>query len=711
MLSVLATLCLGCQTDLNTPEVQELSITDPHVIQQPLLFAGPYGLNPSLHQPIVQSGHSQQKPTSPQHSTQPFPPLPAITPTSQSQAGPQGGATFPTDVNIPTGTGGVPPFEDSQPYSPAPVPPNSPLLIISPAARPSGPGPRHTEVPNLLSSPAASQGGAATPTYRPTARPSGPTPRQVASPLPSSDDSQGGAATPTNKPPTYSPAARPSGPAPRPQDIPPRSSPDDFQGGAATPTDRIPVYSPATRPSGPTNIPALPSSSSPQDSVEGGAATPVDRVPTSSPTARPSGPVPRNLPSSTPLNNSVEGGAATPTDQTPHSSPAVRPSGPPLIQQKPQPTMPEASRNNPSPTSIPRFRSVPSPPPQQNISPTSQPVLVQDTPKVPAQTTAQSPTVPADIPIQQPKITPQNRLPTDLTPIGAADDPQVSFIVLENSTTDFKLDFDEFGKENLKIEEVVTFRVRNGDVVTFTTGMNTYSQDGQEPVKNIPLILGWETEVGEVSINVAAGAEVFNRLAPQPTFKVGAKTSLFGQVLVSGEVEHGPYKFNTTTLENDISYWRIRPSVFWQIDSKTTFFGLLQAGFFSDGNQEIQSFSRLERKIGPFSVAANVFTWNFAEDLEAESGYFSPLGFLLYNAEVGWKGKIFDPLTCQFAASIGNQVVNGGKSTGRGLQAKCTASLAENVELDFGYVLTNIISSGSGASNSHIFSGQLRIDF
>ncbi|WP_235107745.1 hypothetical protein [Acaryochloris sp. 'Moss Beach'] len=333
MLSVLATLCLGCQTDLNTPEVQELSITDPPVIQQPLLFAGPYGLNPSLHQPIVQSGRSQQKPTSPQHSTQPFPPLPAITPTSQSQAGPKGGATFPTDVNIPTGTGGVPPFEDSQPYSPAPVPPNSPLLIISPAARPSGPGPRQTEVPNLPSSP---------------------------------DDFQGGAVTPTDKPPTYSPAARPSGPAPRPKDIPPRSSPDDFQGGAATPTDRLPVYSPATRPSGPTNIPVLPSSSSPQDSVEGGAATPVDRVPTSSPTARPSGPVPRNLPSSTPLNNSVEGGAATPAEQTPNSSPAVRPSGPPpLAPLRSQPTVPEASRNNLSPTSIPRFRSVPSPPPQQ----------------------------------------------------------------------------------------------------------------------------------------------------------------------------------------------------------------------------------------------------------------------------------------------------------------------------------------------------------
>lgn len=669
MLSVLATLCLGCQTDLHTSEVQEFSTL---VIQQPLLLAGPYELNPGFHPPMVQPDRSQQKPTSPQYSTQP---LPAITPSSQPEAGPQGGATFPTDVNIPAGTGGIPPFEDSQLYSPSPVPPNSPLLIISPAARPSGPPPRQTEVPNLPSSPNLSQGGAATP-----------------------------------RPPAYRPGVRPSGPAPRPSDIPPRLSPDNVQGGTATST---PTYSPAARPSGPTSRPTdIPALSSPPDSFEGGAATPVDSVPAYSPAARPSGPVPRNIPSTTPFQNSVEGGATTPAEQTSHSSPAVRPSGPPPpLHQKSQPTVPEASRNRPSPAFAPRFRSVPSPPPQQNISPTSQPVLVQDTPQVPTQTTAQSPGVPPDLPIQQPQITPPDQFSTESTPIGAADDPQVSFIVLESSTTDFKLDFDEFGKENLKIEEIVTFRVRNGDVVTFTTGVNTYSQEGQEPVKNIPLILGWETEFGDVSVNVAAGAEVFNRLDPQPTFKVGAKTSLFGQVLVSGEVEHGPYKFNTTTLENEISYWRIRPSVFWQIDSKTTFFGLLQAGFFNDGNQEIQSFSRLERKIGPFSVAANVFTWNFAEDLESESGYFSPLSFLLYNAEVGWKGEIFDPLTCQFVASIGNQVVNGGKSTGRGLQAKCTASLADNVELDFGYVLTNIISSGSGASNSHIFSGQLRIDF
>lgn len=705
MLSVLATLCLGCQADLNPPRGQELS---PPVTQQPLLLAGPYGVNPGLHQPIIQPNPSLHRPASPQQSSQPLPPFRGIPPTSQPGAGPQGGTAFPTDVNFPAGTGGILPVEDSQSYSPSPVPPNSPLLIISPATRHSGPTLRQPQVlnPPLPSSlPDASQGGAITPrptANSPAARPSGPAPRPIASPLTSSDNFQGGAANP--RPTANSPAARPSGPDPRPANLFPPSSPDDFQSGAATPAN-----SPAARPSGPaprpTDIPTRPSL---PDSFEGGAATPIDSVPANSPTVRPSGPVP----SSTSPKDSAEGGAATPAHQAPHSSPAVRPSGPPPpLQQRSQPTVPEASRNSPSPSSTPRFRSVPSPPPQQNISPTSQPVLAQDTPKVPTQTTAQSPTAPADLPVQLPQIKPPERLSTASTPMGAADDPQVSFIVLENSTTDFKLDFDEFGKENLKIEEVVTFRVRNGDAITFTTGMDTYRQEGQEPVKNIPLILGWETEVGEVSIDVAAGAEIFNRLAPQPTFKVGAKTSLFGQVLVSGEVEHGPYKFNTTTLENDISYWRIRPSVFWQIDSKTTFFGLLQAGFFNDGNQEIQSFSRLERKIGPFSVAANVFTWNFAEDLESESGYFSPLSFLLYNAEVGWKGEIFDPLTCQFAASIGNQVVNGGKSTGRGLQAKCTASLADHVELDFGYVLTNIISSGSGASNSHIFSGQLRIDF
>lgn len=400
----------------------------------------------------------------------------------------------------------------------------------------------------------------------------------------------------------------------------------------------------------------------------------------------------------------------SPQEQAPKPQPAssaTQSSSPPV-------ESPQGGVVSPPAGSAPHFRSLPTPDRQQNISPASQPPLVKEQPtSTPPPTTVQTPTVPADIPIEPPEFASPQRFPTDITSvaIGAADNPQVSFIILQNSTTNFKLDFDEFGKENLKIEEIMSFRLRNGDLARFTTGLNTYKQNNLEPVQNIPLILGWETEIGDVSVNVAAGAEIFNRLAPQPTFKVGAKTSLFGEVLVSGEIEHSPYKFNTTTLENGIRYWRFRPSVFWQIDSKTTLFGLFQAGFFNDGNQEIQSFSRLERKIGPFSVAANVFTWNFAEDLEAESGYFSPLKFLLYNAEVGWKSKIFDPLTCQFAASIGNQVVNGGKSTGRGLQAKCTATLAENVDLDFGYALTNIISSGAGASNSHIFSGQLRIDF
>ena len=438
-----------------------------------------------------------------------------------------------------------------------------------------------------------------------------------------------------------------------------------------------------------------------------------------SPVARPSGPAPLHSPRPSPPSLGViQGGVVPPTDEPQRARPSG-PSLPPTLQESPLPapaTDPEPdTSDNSAEQSVPRFRPLPEPTVPPDISPTSQPVLPQDQtspdPKTAVEPPIEPPTVPADIPVQKTRSSIPPSSPTAIVPLGAADDPQVSFIVLESSKTDFKLDFDEFGKENLKIEEVVSFRIRNGDRATFTTGLNTYKQTDLEPVKNIPLILGWETELGDISVNVSAGAEVFNRLAPQPTFKVGAKTSVFGKVLVSGEVEQGPYKFNTTTLQNEISYWRLRPSVFWQIDSNTTLFGLFQAGFFSDGNQEIQSFSRLERKIGPFAVAANVFTWNFAKDLEAESGYFSPLSFLLYNAEIGWKGKIFDPLTCQFAASIGNQIVNGGKSSGRGLQTKCTASLAENVDLDFGYVLTNIISSGAGASNSHIFSGQLRIDF
>ena len=605
MLSVLATLCVGCQTDLIfSGALASYTSHDAETVQtlvpfQPVLIAGPYDLNPGLYrstQPGRLKPHAegrQQLPLSP-------PALPTVTPISPPAQGPKGGVASPP---IAQESYTVQQESLSQPaYFPAL--PTSPLLFISPAARPSGPTPR----------------------------PSGPAPQLSGGPAP-----------------------RPSGPAPQPSGS-------------------------APRPSQP-----IATSDSPQPRPE---VSPGD--------------------------------LATPIKRTSTYSPAVRTSGPRLL----LPRVPEApkspiwtkSHQRSSPTSssveqaVPRLRSLPAPPYPQNISPTSQPGLVKSDPSsIP--TPAQPLVTPADISTQKPKSGPPKRLPTDIAPLGAIDDPKRSFIVLESFTTDFNLDFDEFGKENLEIGEIVSFRIRNGDQVTFTTGLNTYRQDNIESVKNIPLILGWETQAGDVTVNVAAGAEVFNRLDPQPTFKVGAKTSLFGEVLVSGEVEHGPYKFNATTLENEISYWRIRPGVFWQIDSKTSFLGLFQAGFFNDGNQEIQSFSRLERKIGPFSVAANLFTWNVAEDLEAQSGYFSPLSFLNYNAEIGWKGRIFDPLSCQFAASIGNQVLNGSKSTGRGLQAKCTASLADNINLDFGYALTNILSSGSGASNSHIFTGQFQIDF
>jgi hypothetical protein len=103
-------------------------------------------------------------------------------------------------------------------------------------------------------------------------------------------------------------------------------------------------------------------------------------------------------------------------------------------------------------------------------------------------------------------------------------------------------------------------------------------------------------------------------------------------------------------------------------------------GLYNDGNQEWQSFSRLEQKIGQFYLAANLFTWSYQEDLETQNGYFSPPDFLVYNAEIGWEGDVFDFLSCRLAATVGRQRLDGEFDNANGYEARCTAQISPNVE-------------------------------
>lgn len=295
--------------------------------------------------------------------------------------------------------------------------------------------------------------------------------------------------------------------------------------------------------------------------------------------------------------------------------------------------------------------------------------------------------------------------------------------VLQKLTPNFRLDQDNFGQRNQLSESTAIFALKNGDLVGITTGYNLFEQNEAKAVTNVPIYLSWQTEISKVKITLEGGVDTFNNQPTQSRLKITAESPLTSSatedgklkslVVVSGSIENSAYKFNAKTLENEITFWRLTPSVYWQINPETSLFSLAQFGFFNDGNQEFQSFSRLERKFGQFSLAANLFTWSFQADLSSTSGYFSPSDFLVYSAEIAWEGKVLEFLNCRLSASWGKQRVNGQIDNAETYQALCTAELAPNVASEFGYTLSNIINGKTGVSgfSNETFTGTFKIEF
>ncbi|MBD0304608.1 MAG: hypothetical protein ICV85_21355 [Tolypothrix sp. T3-bin4] len=318
-------------------------------------------------------------------------------------------------------------------------------------------------------------------------------------------------------------------------------------------------------------------------------------------------------------------------------------------------------------------------------------------------------------PSSQPQIQP-NSPPTSTESITPA-------VVLESITIDFRRDEDNFDQRNQFIRETAQFRLPNGNRLRFKTGFNSFEKSRSESINNIPLQAEWEGKIDQVTLTVGGGVDLFNRLptALNLNAKVEApiaiKVSSSGQLesgaVVSAEVEQGAYKFNAQTLDNQITAWRYGPNIYWQIDPKTSLYSSLRLGSYNDGNFEQQSFSRLERKIGQFSVAANLFNWSYTGDREKASGYFSPPDFLVYNGEVALQGNLFENLSCRLAATLGQQRLRGKFDEAYSYQARCTTKLSTNVEADFGYAFSNVRNQNTGGSayNNQSFTGQLRVKF
>ncbi|MEH1939533.1 MAG: hypothetical protein V7L01_04835 [Nostoc sp.] len=314
--------------------------------------------------------------------------------------------------------------------------------------------------------------------------------------------------------------------------------------------------------------------------------------------------------------------------------------------------------------------------------------------------------------------------PQNSSPPTTSTEPKTPNAVLESIDTDYRYDTDNFGQTNFFFEPTAQFRLRNGNKIFFKTGFNFFEQRGVESVTNFPLQVGWQGKFGQVTLQTAAGVDVFNRLptainlnakveVPISPPKVSSSGQLISAVVLSGNLEQGPYKSNARTLDNQITAWRFGPDLFWQIDRNTSLFSSLRLGSYNDGNSEVQSFSRLERKLGQFSLAANLFNWSFDRDLERTSGYFSPSDFLVYNAEVAWEGNIANFLRCRLAASLGQQRLKGEFDNANTYQTRCTVKLSPNIEADLGYSFSNVRNQETGGSayGGNSLTGQLRVKF
>lgn len=285
------------------------------------------------------------------------------------------------------------------------------------------------------------------------------------------------------------------------------------------------------------------------------------------------------------------------------------------------------------------------------------------------------------------------------------------YAVLDSMTTNFQGDDDKTGQVNQIFEPTWKWRFKDGTVISFQTGFNSFKLAGKDSIYDVPLQFGVAKKIGSVNLDVRGGINVFNRVPTTANIEVNANLSVVDGVTLFGFFEQKPYKSNVNTIENQIKIRRFGLNVYWQIDPYTTLFSLYRWGDYSDGNTDQQSFSRLERKWGQFAIAANLFTW-FYERASAPNTYFSPRDFLVYTGELSWQGDIFNFLNCRLAFNAGEQRGAGNFAPANSYQAKCTAKISPSIEANLGYAYSNVRKPDTGlSSKSETITGQLRMKF
>lgn len=278
---------------------------------------------------------------------------------------------------------------------------------------------------------------------------------------------------------------------------------------------------------------------------------------------------------------------------------------------------------------------------------------------------------------------------------------------------DYQQNFDNFGGFEYGAQPTLNFENDAGDRIGLTTGVEIFDQATTAQVTNVPFDVSWHRKIGDSSVDVSAGVDFFNRLSMAPRLSAGGATPVWEGATLSGVIEYAPYKFNAQTLENEIRALRFGPNLFWQITPSTSLFSLVRFGAYNDGNTEQQSFSRLEQRIGPFGVAANLFNWVYRSNAEMSSGYFSPQDFLVYSGEIFWADTLFNALDCRASASSGQQRLGGSWTSGYSYGGQCAIPITKNITLDVNYAFSNVRDqmTGESAFNNSTLTSGLRVDF
>lgn len=279
------------------------------------------------------------------------------------------------------------------------------------------------------------------------------------------------------------------------------------------------------------------------------------------------------------------------------------------------------------------------------------------------------------------------------------------------SISEFEADGIGDQESSFSFGQVLRFRINDGYTrQSIRLGYTTFNQSGLSSLENTTLQVGVEGQVNSFLITGTAGVDLFSRLPAVPNLGLKVSTPLATNLTLAGNLEYGAYRENVATLENQITAFRIEPTLYWQIDSSTSLFLSYMTGFYSDGNLEHQASFVVERELGDFFVSALFFYWSFADN--PQTGYFAPPNYIIYSGELGWRTNITEQLICQISASIENEIFENTSALSNTYQAGCGLILSPKLafNLDYQYSTNNFFSSGSDSASQTI-RGQMSLLF